>query len=154
MRKNKRAGSEGLGTVKALILVLLVIGVSAWLFGKYIKKGDESFANQIVLIDLTTCKTQTLKEKAIGMNPRDLDKDDLKDIGDCDVCLGGDIKDTDSDGIPNACDNSPEKASKSSKEECSKVGGQWKSQTNQCLLKNYCDLLKGKTWDPGKKICS
>ena len=143
MRKNKRAGSEGLGTVKALILVLLVIGVSAWLFGKYIKKGDESFANQIVLIDLTTCKTQTLKEKAIGMNPRDLDKDDLKDIGDCDVCLGGDIKDTDSDGIPNACDNSPEKSSKSPKEECSKVGGKW-SSSDQCTLPHYCTLRKMK----------
>jgi cytoskeletal protein RodZ len=154
--KRKKTGQMSLEILVSVGLLLIIFAVIWWIFiKKPAETSNEFFNTQSAQLKTDVCKMQGIRGTAEGISFKDRDSDKYPDS--CDICIGGDNKiDGDLDGMPDACDNEPEK--KPTKQitfqkmcEDSKVGGKWvesaitagaeKSTSGQCVLRKYWTQL-------------
>jgi len=141
-KRGMESSTPGMGTVVAVVLLLALLGVGLYQLYKGQTTVGTAYNKLAVQAEIGACKTSAMT--ATGFRDDDFGPnagDSFPDI--CDTCLGGDDGiDADLDGIPNACDDDPNKApaKKSMEDICRDAGkrvratGQYAKESKQCTL--------------------
>lgn len=119
--------------------MLVIVGIAVFQLYGAGKTFTDTKKPTLNAIELANCKVQQgLDPLTGGKNLPDADKDGYPDV--CDPCVGGRI-DADGDGIQDACQPPVRKREPgaSQQEQCEHedVVGNWKEETNQCVLSRY-----------------
>ncbi len=143
---NKK-GLDTMSWIIYAILALVFLGIGLYILthgGTFTASGYNKLEQQS---QIQSCRAQG------AISPTPFDNDFGNNQGDlfpdsCDVCLGGDdAKDSDADGIPDACDpssNPPPKKPKP-RDICK---GTWYPEKGQCVLQCYTTYMTGKSSTP------
>ncbi len=102
-------GKKGFGidsqTMLYIALVIIVLGGAFFLIGDKIIKPAKGFSTETLKLQVSKCQADVKADQMKGVSYVDYDRDNCLDTED--PCLGGDMKDTDLDGLPDACDKDP-----------------------------------------------
>jgi hypothetical protein len=139
MRIKRKAQQSGVGTIGAIILVLIVVVVVGSIFRGTAENAAVSFSSLDLNNRRDICKIKGENILGEDQQPKEEIEGEKKDNypDDCDLCLGGDDRImTNSYGIPDACYSDPKKNDKikSYKDMCKARGGCYISDTDQCCL--------------------
>ena len=141
---NKKGMEITLGMIVIAIPLLILLGILLYNLFKSQTLVSGEYNKLQMLSKMQSCKSQ-------GAFSQDyFDNDFGRAIGDkypdsCDVCLGGDdAKDSDADGMPDACDNDPNNPPATKGEKICK-SNLWDAKRMQCTLQCYKDALSDPT---------